>query len=219
MPETFFEDPRTFKPKLGLHGQIQTWGIFPYNEDNIWDFDGIQMMYRTMAHQFSYDNHSGTPWPENQFMNVLKDCKCEQLSKIDLADLDKKDIVIKIHLKFLQDANGDPCIWHWVRLSAGYEISTATRSQISEMALYLALRYMLAHLFSKVGNTFAHLYDYGDKWHHEIEIEKIFPVKELYGHVQILNGKGMCPGENMRGLYQYQNFLKAYNTDSYTEQY
>lgn len=47
MPETFFEgerfnyfvdeqsseyafqDPRTFKPKPGPHGQIQTWGIFP----------------------------------------------------------------------------------------------------------------------------------------------------------------------------------------------
>jgi hypothetical protein len=48
MPETFFEgerfnsfvtnrdlnmlpfqDPRTFRPKPGPHGQIQTWGIFP----------------------------------------------------------------------------------------------------------------------------------------------------------------------------------------------
>lgn len=34
----------------------------------------------------------------------------------------------------------------------------------------MTLRYMLAHLFSKVGDTFAHLYDYGDKWHHEIEV-------------------------------------------------
>lgn len=28
-----------------------------------------------MAHQFSYDNRGGTPWPENQFMDVLKDRK------------------------------------------------------------------------------------------------------------------------------------------------
>jgi len=36
--------------------------------------------------------------------------------------------------------------------------------------ILMTLRYMLAHLFSKVGDTFAHLYDYGDKWHHEIEV-------------------------------------------------
>lgn len=257
MPETFFEDPRTFKPKPGPHGQIQTWGIFPYHEDNIWDFDGIQMMYRTMAHQFSYDNRGGKPWPEKQFMEVLKDRKREQLSKLDLADLDKKDIIIKIHLKFLQDANGDPRVWRRVRLSAGMKIGVFQDKVLSPVLNWVRNlhcytftdlrdgavfgpedanatdimhinqvgydylpddKYMLAHLFSEVGDTFAHLYDYGDKWHHEIEIEKIFPLEESYGRVQILDGKGMCPGENMRGSYQYENFLKAYDTDSYTEQ-
>jgi hypothetical protein len=28
-----------------------------------------------MAHQFSYDNRGGKPWPEKQFMEVLKDRK------------------------------------------------------------------------------------------------------------------------------------------------
>ncbi|KAG0701206.1 hypothetical protein DFH29DRAFT_876028 [Suillus ampliporus] len=119
MPEIFFEDPRTFKPKPGPHGQIQTWGLFPYCKDNIWDFEGVQMIW---THQMSYDNHGGKPWPEKQFLDVLKDRKREQLRKLDLADLDKKDIVIKIHLKLLEDANGDPRIWRRVRLSAGMKI-------------------------------------------------------------------------------------------------
>ncbi|KAG2103793.1 MM3350-like domain-containing protein, partial [Suillus discolor] len=232
MPETFFE------AKTGSHGQIQTWGIFPYNEDNL----GLRWNPNDMAHQFSYDNRGGTPWPENQFMDVLKDRKRDQLSKLDLADLDKKDM-------FLQDANGDPRIWrrigvfqdkvlspilNWVRnlhcytftdlrdgAVFGPEDANATDIMHINQVGYVYLpddKYMLAHLFSKVGDTFAYLYDYGDKWHHEIEIEKVFPVEESYGRVQILDGKGMCPGENMRGSYQYQNFLKAYDTDSYTEQ-
>ncbi|KAG2090405.1 MM3350-like domain-containing protein [Suillus discolor] len=243
MPETFFEDPRTFKPKPGPHGQIQTWGIFPYNEDNIWDCKQISESSRLYILTLQTSR-----WNPNDR---------DQLSKLDLADLDKKDIVIKIHLKFLQDANGDPRIWRRVRLSAGMKIgvfqdkvlspilnwvrnlhcytftdlrdgavfgpedANATDIMHINQVGYVYLpddKYMLAHLFSKVGDTFAYLYDYGDKWHHEIEIEKVFPVEESYGRVQILDGKGMCPGENMRGSYQYQNFLKAYDTDSYTEQ-
>lgn len=52
--------------------------------------------------------------------------------------------------------------------------------------ILVTLRYILAHLFSEVGDTFAHSYDYWDKWYHEIEIEKIFPLEESYGRVQIL---------------------------------
>lgn len=80
-----------------------------------------------MAHQFSYDNRGGKPWPEKQFVDVLKDRKVgtlvggsnlsltcflseqrEQLSKLDLADLSKKDIIIKIHLKYVVCINNPP---------------------------------------------------------------------------------------------------------------
>ncbi|KAG2075493.1 hypothetical protein BDR04DRAFT_1005673, partial [Suillus decipiens] len=161
-----------------------------------------------MAHQFSYDNRGGEPWPEKQFMDVLKDRKREQLSKLDLADIDKKDIVIKIHLK--------------VRNLHCYTFTDFRDGAVFGPEVgydYLPDdKYMLAHLFSEVGDTFGHLYDYGDKWYHEIEIEKIFPLEQSYGRAQILDGKGMCPGENMRGSYRYQHFLKACDTDSYTEQ-
>lgn len=39
----------------------------------------------------------------------------ERLSKLDIADLNKQDIIIK-------DANGDPRVWRRVCLSAGMKI-------------------------------------------------------------------------------------------------
>ncbi|THV02002.1 hypothetical protein K435DRAFT_775869 [Dendrothele bispora CBS 962.96] len=74
--------------------------------------------------------------------------------------------------------------------------------------------YMLAHLFTSEGQTIGYLYDFGDKWSHEIVVEKILPVDESDGHVEIIAGGGMCPGENMQGTYHYQDFLNEYDQDN-----
>ncbi|KIJ62904.1 hypothetical protein HYDPIDRAFT_93487 [Hydnomerulius pinastri MD-312] len=224
MPAAFMEG-KTWSPKPGVKGQIHTWGLFPVAY--ISPVDGISMMYRTMLHQSKYLGLVGTsPWPENQFLDVLKERKREQLSQLDLAGLDERDIIIKIHMPvrnlhcyhFTDFRDGSlfgpeaiveiwaPGIqWSHFGLQVGYDYMPDDK-------------YMLAHLFSKVGDTIGYLYDFGDKWYHEIEVEEILPREQSYGQVKVLDGSGMCPGENMRGSFQYDVFLKEYDADSYIAQ-
>ncbi|KAK7042158.1 MYND-type domain-containing protein [Favolaschia claudopus] len=60
--------------------------------------------------------------------------------------------------------------------------------------------YCLAHILSKVGDELLYEYDLGDHYRHIITVlEKIAPLEESYGRVQILSGSGICPMENGRG--------------------
>uniref|UniRef100_A0A8H7Y0B2 Plasmid pRiA4b Orf3-like domain-containing protein n=1 Tax=Psilocybe cubensis TaxID=181762 RepID=A0A8H7Y0B2_PSICU len=78
--------------------------------------------------------------------------------------------------------------------------------------------YKLAHLFGKAGDQIGYLYDYGDKWYHRIEIVKIIPQEESSGSVEVIEGKGMCPGENLHGNLQYADFLDEFDSASYSRQ-
>ncbi|KAF9524876.1 hypothetical protein CPB83DRAFT_897543 [Crepidotus variabilis] len=80
-------------------------------------------------------------------------------------------------------------------------------------------KYKLAHLFGKEGDRIGYLYDFGDKWFHNIEIVKIYPVEQSTGEIVILDGNGMCPGENMNGSLQYADFLKEYEKGTVTQKY
>jgi len=75
-------------------------------------------------------------------------------------------------------------------------------------------RFILANLFSKEGDQIGYLYDFGDKWWHELTVEKIIPQEESTGEVKVIDGKGMCPGENMDGCYNYHEFLEEYDKDT-----
>ncbi|KAH9481335.1 hypothetical protein JR316_0005857 [Psilocybe cubensis] len=66
--------------------------------------------------------------------------------------------------------------------------------------------YKLAHLFGKAGDQIGYLYDYGDKWYHRIEIVKIIPQEESSGSVEVIEGKGMCPGEMKREILATPNY-------------
>ncbi|KAF9051930.1 MM3350-like domain-containing protein [Panaeolus papilionaceus] len=94
-------------------------------------------------------------------------------------------------------------------------------------------RYKFAHLFSKEGDEIGYLYDFGDKWYHTIKIEKILPVEQSSGSVDVIDGKGMCPGgtfftrasdlnvsnctfaENLQGSLNYEDFLFKYDDADY----
>lgn len=43
--------------------------------------------------------------------------------------------------------------------------------ELSEVSLFC--RYMLAHVFSKEGDTIGYLYDFGDKWYHEVVVRQL----------------------------------------------
>ncbi|OBZ79819.1 Uncharacterized protein y4hQ [Grifola frondosa] len=77
--------------------------------------------------------------------------------------------------------------------------------------------YNLAHTFSKEGDKFGYLYDFGDKWFHDIEVEHICSPEESNGEVVIIDGEGMCPGENMDGSWKYVENTKILNDGTPSE--
>ncbi|KAJ3541772.1 hypothetical protein NMY22_g3762 [Coprinellus aureogranulatus] len=78
-------------------------------------------------------------------------------------------------------------------------------------------KYSLAHLFSKEGDKIGYLYDFGDKWYHLITVERILPLTDSHGSIEILDGNGACPGENMKGSHNYKDFMKDYFKGSAAE--
>ncbi|KAJ7755122.1 MM3350-like domain-containing protein [Mycena metata] len=59
--------------------------------------------------------------------------------------------------------------------------------------------YCVAHLMAAVGDACQYEYDLGDHFRHDIVVEKIAPLEESYGRVQVLGGSGICPMENGKG--------------------
>lgn len=45
--------------------------------------------------------------------------------------------------------------------------------RFSLISLTVQIRYSIAHLFSKEGDRFDYLYDYGDHWYHDILVSSL----------------------------------------------
>ncbi|EEB87928.1 hypothetical protein MPER_14510, partial [Moniliophthora perniciosa FA553] len=43
-------------------------------------------------------------------------------------------------------------------------------------------------------DEFGYMYDLGDRWFHEIVVERILPAEKSDGRVEIIAGDGACPG-------------------------
>ena len=52
-------------------------------------------------------------------------------------------------------------------------------------------------------------YDFGDDWRHEIELEKVLPLKKGQKYPLCLDGAGHRPPEDVGGFPGYQEFLRA----------
>ena len=77
-------------------------------------------------------------------------------------------------------------------------------------------RYRLGGLIKQKGRTFRYLYDFGDGWIHDIELEKI--TDEDVKEAVCLAGKGTCPPEDCGGPWGYEE-LKEILSDPSNEQY
>ena len=64
--------------------------------------------------------------------------------------------------------------------------------------------------------TFEYVYDFGDHWQHQIQIERVID-DYLLGYPQVLEGEGACPPEDVGGIGGYQEFLKAWNNPRHPE--
>ncbi|ORY81834.1 MM3350-like domain-containing protein [Leucosporidium creatinivorum] len=71
-------------------------------------------------------------------------------------------------------------------------------------------QFTIAHLISKEGDAFQYLYDFGDKFYHEIKVIELLEEEDSTGEIVLLEGNGACPGENMQGNDRYGEVLMRF---------
>ncbi|MDZ4834251.1 MAG: tetratricopeptide repeat protein [Candidatus Melainabacteria bacterium] len=67
----------------------------------------------------------------------------------------------------------------------------------------------LADFNLQVGSKFEYLYDFGDDWHHVIEVEKRLSRAEFEAGEIFVTGKGACPPEDCGGPFGFMHLLEA----------
>jgi Plasmid pRiA4b ORF-3-like protein len=65
-------------------------------------------------------------------------------------------------------------------------------------------RTRLKQAVPEAGQSLMYLYDFGDGWRHEVEVEEIGPSADKAGSAVCLEGAGACPPEDCGGIYAYQ---------------
>ena len=73
----------------------------------------------------------------------------------------------------------------------------------------------LSTIFKEKGQKFVYIYDFGDDWIHSILLEDILDSKVL--KAELMAGKGMCPPEDVGGIWGYAYFLEALSDPNHEE--
>jgi hypothetical protein len=71
--------------------------------------------------------------------------------------------------------------------------------------------YRLVTLENDMKWCFTYIYDFGDGWEHEIELEESLPAGTGGNHPVLLAGERACPPENVGGIPGYEEFLAIIN--------
>ena len=66
----------------------------------------------------------------------------------------------------------------------------------------------IADHFSLKNKKMLYEYDFGDRWDHDISLEKILPKGSEIKYPICIAGERACPPEDCGGSYGYENFLK-----------
>jgi hypothetical protein len=74
-----------------------------------------------------------------------------------------------------------------------------------------ASKVKLSKVFTKPGQIFIYIYDFGDSWEHKIMLEKI--INDTSKIADCIDGKGTCPPEDCGGPWGYED-LKVTLADS-----
>lgn len=65
----------------------------------------------------------------------------------------------------------------------------------------------LNDIVNLVKTKFTYIYDFGDHWEHEIQVEKIIAAEKENSFPICLGGEGACPPEDCGGIMGYQELL------------
>jgi hypothetical protein len=75
----------------------------------------------------------------------------------------------------------------------------------------------LHEIVAATNGQFVYHYDFGDDWHHTLEIEKTLPPEEHVRYPICLAGACACPPEDVGGISGYENFLEALGDPKHPE--
>jgi Plasmid pRiA4b ORF-3-like protein len=70
-------------------------------------------------------------------------------------------------------------------------------------------KYELREIAAATNGQFVYRYDFGDDWHHTLEVEKTLPPEKSVRYPVCLAGGCACPPEDVGGIPGYENFLEA----------
>ena len=72
--------------------------------------------------------------------------------------------------------------------------------------------------YFSIGNKKAeYLYDFGDGWYHDIQMEKIIPREKNTDYPRCIGGKRACPPEDCGGIGGYEHLLKIIKNPKHKE--
>jgi len=75
----------------------------------------------------------------------------------------------------------------------------------------------LDELVNLTKSKFRYVYDLGDNWEHEMEVEKIFTAENNQTYPICVSGEGACPPENCGGIWGYKELLNILADKDHSE--
>jgi len=112
-----------------------------------------------------------------------------------------KILQLKVTLRHI-----DPPIWRRIEVKDDitfYELHHIIQIVMGSQEIVLS-RFIKAEKMN-----FSYLYDFGDSWMHEIEVEKISDPVQRYEYPACTGGERNCPPEDVGGPPGYYNFVEA----------
>ena len=73
------------------------------------------------------------------------------------------------------------------------------------------------HLLKKEKDQAVYEYDFGDRWEHEIVLEKILEKEEKEKYPVCIDGKNACPPEDCGGVWGYMNLIEIMSNPKHEE--
>ncbi|WP_241694305.1 plasmid pRiA4b ORF-3 family protein [Komagataeibacter melomenusus] len=93
-------------------------------------------------------------------------------------------------------------------LRYGNAIEAAEGSAIGDPQVFDARQVRLRD-FRNAGTTFTYVYDFGDDWHHTVEIEDLLFLESAPLHATCVDGARARPPEDVGGIPGYEQFLEV----------
>lgn len=88
---------------------------------------------------------------------------------------------------------------------------------IGENEIISGMKRKVFEVLSIENNKAKYIYDYGDYWVHQIEVEDIRPIIRNSKYPQCVNGVGACPPEDCGGISDYKFLLTTFNSESHND--